>query len=153
MARVRYIHIWTMHPCCGIISLSVFILSILKLWTLCRKILKKFRMYPTTVVCLWNANSTRSRMAAWCHALSLAVQRLPAMNTVSFLSKSHHSWQAKLIILKPRPFKFLHYHWRTSVFNKISKWNANSTKSAMRYLWQCNGCQWWTLLVFKQACF
>ena len=110
-----------MHPCCGIISLSVFILSILKLWTLCRKILKKIRMYPTTVVCLRNANSTRSRMAAWCHALSLAVQRLPAMNTVSFLSKSHHSWQAKLIILKPRPFKFLHYHWRTIVYNSLTK--------------------------------
>ena len=54
-------------------------------------------MYPTTVVCLRNANSTRSRMAAWCHALSLAVQRLPAMNTVSLLSKSHHFWLAVFI--------------------------------------------------------
>ena len=78
------LHIWTMHPCCGIISLSVFILPILKLWTLQKNIKKKIRMYPTTVGCLRNANSTKSRMAAWCHALSLAVQRLPAMNTVSF---------------------------------------------------------------------
>ena len=86
-----------MHTFCGIISLSVFMLPILKLWTLQKNIKKKIRMYPTTVVCLRNANSTRSRMAAWCHALSLAVQRLPAMNTVSFLSKSHHFWLAVFI--------------------------------------------------------
>ena len=39
-------------------------------------------MYRTTIVCLRNANSTRSRMAGWCHALSL-VQWLPSMNTAS----------------------------------------------------------------------